>query len=222
MHWNEEERDSTAMRTYSSSPLDLLANLPVMPPRWRPYFWGAIWASLFLMAIYWFMPRWGMSPFHVRQDGMDYFPFRTELSSLPLGIDIPATPPDQQIDVNLLGAWPGWRLAHYAADGRNILVLRDSEGQIINVQRAQNDQWLGEMQLKDAHWEWHGGWRVDFASPKIVAGQLYLSPMGEFRLIRHEPNAAGLAYIRNVDKAGQERSEKGIILAPSSGAGPAN
>jgi hypothetical protein len=219
MYSNEEPRDQVTVRNYASSPLDWLASMPVIPPQWRKWYWGSIWLAVFIFALYWLMPRWGMSPFHTRQDGMDFFPYRTELTELALGIEIPQTAPDSKVALNLVGNWPNWRLAHYPADGRNILAVTDEQGKVIAAGRAENEEWLGVLKLESAHWSWHGGWQVEVSSPHITDGQLYISPSGELRLMRHEPNAAGQSKLARIEAAGVARAKSGknLGLNPSAG-----
>ncbi|BCL77124.1 hypothetical protein JHS3_28600 [Jeongeupia sp. HS-3] len=197
MHWKEQPEGQDPVRRHIPSPLEWLANLPVIPPRHRAKVW-LMWGVLgVILLLYWLMPRWGVSPFHSRQDGLDYLPYFTDVQSPRFQSSPPPRTPDSAVTIG----WPGWRLEQYAPQQGEVnswLVLRDGDGAVRWQQVASNDNWLGDYRLKpdSARWAWFGGWVVELQSPKAEAARLYLTPDGSPRLIRQWPNAQARAKLK--------------------------
>ncbi|GHD62008.1 hypothetical protein [Jeongeupia chitinilytica] len=197
MYSNEQPEGQDVHRRHVASPLEWLANLPVIPPRHRTKvrMVGLLLGAVLLM--YWLVPRWGVSPFHSRQDGLDYYPYFTDVQSPRFQSSAPARMPDTVVAVG----WPGWRLEQYAkrdGEANGWLVLRNADGSVRWQQVADNGNWLGDYRLKpgSAHWAWFGGWVVELQSPQVDAARLYLAPDGSPRLIRQWPNAQARATLK--------------------------
>ncbi|AOY01218.1 hypothetical protein BJP62_12655 [Jeongeupia sp. USM3] len=181
------------------SPLELLARLPVIPPRHRAKV-RAVWLVLALvLLVYWVAPRWGVSPFHSRQDGLDYYPHFTDLLSPRFQSTAPKRAPDAVVSTG----WSEWQLEQYArrdGEANSWLVLRNADGSVRWQLVANNENWLGDYRLKpgSARWAWFGGWVVELQSAKVDAARLYLAPDGSPRLIRQWPNAQARAKLKAV------------------------
>ncbi|MDR3427656.1 MULTISPECIES: hypothetical protein [Silvimonas] len=189
MYQSEQENDSRTdiYQRYRSSPLEWLASMPVLSPRQRPLVRGAMALLALVLFTYWLGPRWGHSPFYSRNVDFDSnFSLLQEVALPDVAIE---TAPLSTVTLNLLGSWPGWRVAQYA-DGRHYLVtLSDHLGQMQWAQRVdQKPTWTGDWRLvqQDSGWAWFGGWRVAIASPQIAQNSaLFLSPGGDARVVRH-------------------------------------
>ncbi|MGL4602736.1 MAG: hypothetical protein ACRCU9_01210 [Iodobacter sp.] len=207
---SEQPGDQHYIQSFVWSPLAWLATMPVMPPKHRAKVHRGIALLIVLFLIYWLAPRWGVSPFHVRQDGFDYDPYFASASFLQdrtVEQDVPLL----TARFNLLGYWPVFTLSQYSYAHSQRLVLRDAAGKIqwqagIDVptvaegKAAAPDGWIGRFKLQPASagWAWSGGWKVDLASDQIAWGRIWLAPDGTLRLIRLEPNAAGYARLKKV------------------------
>ncbi|MBM3115878.1 hypothetical protein [Jeongeupia naejangsanensis] len=197
MYSNEQPEGQDVHRKHVPSPLELLANLPVIPPRHRPKVRAVGLIVGLVLLVYWLAPRWGVSPFHSRQDGLDYYPHFTDVQASRYQSAAPKRPPDVVVQVG----WPGWRLEQYArryGESNTWLVLRNADGEVRWQQVADNDNWLGDYRIKpdSAHWAWFGGWVVELQSPRVEDARLYLAPDGSPRLIRQWPNAQARARLK--------------------------
>ncbi|GGP23051.1 hypothetical protein [Silvimonas iriomotensis] len=192
MYHSEQESDSTVdyYRRYRTSPLDWLASMPVTPRRFRPWLRGFFMACAVLLVAYWVGPRWGVSPFHSRQDGLDYRPYFTDVG----GVVTNALPHEKllsAVTLNLVGNWPGWRVEqHDGGVAFYDISLKDKEGNLMWIQRFDRNPYAGDWRFsqQDSGWAWCGGWRVSINSPQIYSDSaLYLTLGGEPRVIRHIP-----------------------------------
>ncbi|WP_432722561.1 hypothetical protein R0381_001602 [Jeongeupia wiesaeckerbachi] len=197
MYSNEKPEDQDVHRKHVPSPLELLASLPVIPPRYRTKVRAVCLLLGLLFLLYWMAPRWGVSPFHSRQDGLDYLPHFTDVQAPRFQSTAPKRTPDAVVTVG----WPGWQLEQYVrrdGEASSWLVLRNADGSVRWQRVADNDNWLGDFRLKpdSAHWAWFGGWVVELQSPQVDAAHLYLTPDGSPRLIRQWPNAQARARLK--------------------------
>jgi hypothetical protein len=210
MHRDEPSSGQDYIQTFSWSPLAYLASMPVLPPRHKAKVYLALMLMLLTILIYWLGPLLGHSPFHVRQDGLDYAPYFTDVQvstdrKAPQGLLI------AEAKFGLLGFLPGFSLSQYSSENSQLLVLRDRAGKIEwqtkidvpsagEVTAATPGRWIGRFKLipASAGWAWSGGWSIDIESDRILWGKIYLAPDASLRIIRHQPNAAAVASLRKM------------------------
>lgn len=210
MRDEESYSSQNHLQSFVWSPLAWLANLPVIPPRHKAKVNGAALLLTICLLIYWLAPRLGISPFHVRQDGLDYAPYFTDVQvsadrKAPQGMLI------AQAELGLPWAWTFYTLSQYSSENTQQLVLRNHSGTIVwqasldvpaegDVTAATPGRWIGRFKLisASAGWAWSGGWSIEIESDRIAWGKIYLAPDGSLRLIRHEPNAAAMAALRKM------------------------
>ncbi|MFC7418913.1 hypothetical protein ACFQNF_03375 [Iodobacter arcticus] len=210
MRREEQSSGQDYIQTFTWSPLVWLANLPVIPPRHKAKVMGAALLLLLFILIYWLAPRLGVSPFHVRQDGLNYAPYFTDVQ-VSTDRKVSQGQPLVQAELSLLGSWPGFTLSQYSSENTQQLVLRNRAGKIewqavIDVPgvgdatAATPGRWIGRFKLIPASsgWAWSGGWSIDIESDRIAWGKIYLAPDASLRIIRHQPNAAAFAALKTM------------------------
>ena len=92
-------------------------------------------------------------------------------------------PIQSQLDLHRLG-----RLV-YTIESRglvekseSVIVLKDSNGVVKWVRLpVKPDGELGAIEVRNAHPTWYGGWRISIKPENQESGNLYLSPLGNFR-----------------------------------------
>ncbi len=105
----------------------------------------------------------------------------------PFGFDHAGLPTLSEVELKVLGvtAYVLEARQNQGAAPGTVFVLRDRDGSILWSRLGANELGLIRFERHAARWFPPGGWVVDIKPEYTGAGEIYISPLGQFRFFFH-------------------------------------